>query len=492
MVALRAETRPYYDSSIEEVVAHKQAYGLNLLAEVDVLMANHDCWEEDTSLDPQLMAYLHQNAYTAASEAVDPGGYFWSDTRRWVSTQAEFYAFNQPMSQMLQNGIEYVNQQINDDHDHPLIFERRREIIELQVEEDLSRAYRQGDLPDGIYFNVSAYPEEVAESDAALYGYKPKQRLAKLRFEVFDQGQRTTIDISVANSRIDILGQLAGLQPEQTAYFSSEDLLGLTRYLGPIPQDGSSIESTLRVVEDYDILLSQRYGGDYFFGRRVAFKTDKNYQGVVEKRKGIFVKGQPLVDQVVNLDIELAKSLSIGTITEYIESKTEYWLGATNKAGQYLLNQKERNHLSRTFLSGTLSREAAEVLKKCELTLIWSSMACLVDPILAGQKFGTERVAYVTQQLGLKRRIDDDLYTDLTAMSADPEEALLFELCGGSMGGFGRGLHGLRLTEIGNYLTLDPENDIWKCQRCHYIHLIDARNGVLVDYCKGCGLSGRC
>lgn len=453
-----------------ESITRREGLGYDVLAEVNLILENLKPHEGGWELDPEITAYVRENEVTAACEAVDSGGSVWTATRQWNGT--EYLAFGEmTMNQLMQSGIDAV---------HPDSFEYQRRLVEAEIEKDINRARMRGDIENCILMTVSPYPEEELSDVAASYGYKPDEKLAKLRFEVFTNNIRTTVEVSVANSSNVILGQILGLEPEQASSFHSNDLLGLTRNLGPVESE-TYLEIILEKVKEYDQFLLKETGQRHQFGLQVE-DEELSYQANLEKRLWVTKQGRSLVERLYNLDHELALSLKNSQPTDKIRQKIYYW-SSFQVNGESLLSSEKLRVLRSTVLENTFSTQAAEIIKHNELVRVWTALASQLNPeiidSLLGNKLRQEIDAAVE-----KEEFSDELWQRIDRAISTAETELHFRLCGGSLSGY-RNLFNAPLTSV---MELLFGGEGFNCPNCD--KYLPSGNG---DVCRkekgGCGMT---
>lgn len=418
-------------SSLEQ----KVGWGYNVLAEVDILLGSLRK-SPSSGIDPAAKEYVLENELTAACEAVESGRYLWSSYRPWDAKAGEFKAFGTSFIGLLRSGVADMEKKVRQEEREEYEFELKRRSIELAVEQELTRLYANGER-GRMFLTISAYPEEVSEEIAAGLGYKPEDRLAKLRFEVFAKGVfaedvRQTVELSVANGSVRVFQKLAlDLGENPSDFPDSASLLARPISLG---DPSNYLDKITAIAQRYDRLLeNEDPTSSYFCGQKV--KT-KNYEEIIARQRFVREKGKELVEKLYNLDMELAESLNQEKPTPPIEDSIRYWLVTKDGNNRYLLSEEERGVLEEVTKNNILSRTAAFILKKNELVRMWSVMACLINEEKAKKLFGEEKVIRI-QNMMKETAVPTQMqyYLDQMIAYANPQ----FIACGGLVNSFGAG-----------------------------------------------------
>lgn len=460
---------------------HRLGRGYNVLAEIDLLRRN-----------PGSQDYVFENELTAACEAVGSNyGGMWSSYRPWDAATGQFRAFGCSFTQMLQVGVEDIRIKIEDQGIEEYRFELNRRQAELDSERQLITRYQQGEITNQVFLTISPYPEEINEQVASSLGYKPKEQLGKLRFEVFVNGVRQTIELSVARGSVRIFQSLA-----QQLGFAEDLPQDSTSFLRtPISLGGTSnyLDSVIDVARRYDALIEDGKSSlHYFCGQPVRNQSEKDYEQITKKQRWVREKGRGLVEEVCALNLELAKSLKQGMPTEQIKIFLRYWIRAKDQKGMPLLEEEQLDLLKQAVQGNMMSSGVAFVLKKNELVRMWSVMACVVNEDKAKQMFGAEHVRLVQ---GLVE--SGSIHTSQARSQMDQKIAEVnpvFLACGGVLGGgrFGSNLFQTSLAIARNAL-FGGEHRWFVCPKCGYM-----ADGPVGDSCPfgkpnsrgqvGCGL----
>lgn len=261
---------------IQGSLEQKLGYGYNVLGEVDTLLERLH-WDgnlQEWQVDQDTRDYVLENEFTAACEAVDSGAQLWYNHRQWDANAGHFLAFGRPFLPMLQAGVRDIGEKI-ENWGVGFEFELARRKAELETERQLTEKYKEGTLQNQILLAISAYPEEADPFFAKQLGYKPEERLGKLRFEVFRNGVRQTIEVSVT-----------GLSDDKSAA-----LLQKLFYIG---DSTNYLDKVLSVARNFDPSLGEE---------------------IFERQRWVREKGEQLVRRVYDLDFELAVSLHIGRMS---------------------------------------------------------------------------------------------------------------------------------------------------------------------------------
>lgn len=418
---------------LKSSLERKVGYGYNVLGEVDILLSAIQS-NDSIDLDPEAWGYVLENELTAACEAVDSGRFLWSNFRQWDSEKGGFLAFGMPFLKMLQAGVEDIEKTNNSSPSKEYTFELERRQAEVATEKWITDSYAKRQLRNGIVFNLSPYPEEAPEEIAASLGYKPKERLGKMRFEVFVNNVRQTVELSVAKGSVKIFQRLL-----EKMGFDSSDFVNSTSFLrNPVSIENSAnyLDVITTAAEQYDSVLEEEDNGSFYFcGQKVGSLHEKNYKEIVDRQRWVREKGRKLVESICELDLELARSLNAGMPTSSVLESLNYWRFATDNTGAKLLNNKELSALSEVLISGHMTRGAASVLKKNDLVRMWSIMACVLNEDKAQQMFGKKYVQMIqgmventTINTLQSRKLIDQMIADINPV---------FLACGGSLSSFG-------------------------------------------------------
>src|SRR3989344_5251255 len=176
----------------------KLGFGYDVLKEVAILRKSLETYGYYTQ---ESQGYALENEFTAACEAVQDSGYYWSNHRQWDDESGEFLAFGSSFLGLLESGVQDIGRKIvNGKLEYQFELDRRN--TELNNERELRKLAQENNSLNDVLFTVSAYPEEQPAEIAQELGYKPKEQLAKLRFEVFRDGVRQTVEIAVKHSSV--------------------------------------------------------------------------------------------------------------------------------------------------------------------------------------------------------------------------------------------------------------------------------------------------
>lgn len=497
---VRRHQEYYFDiensQKLKSSLERKVGYGYNVLGEVDMLL---NALQSNNSkvLDSKVGGYVLENELTAACEAVDSGRFLWSNFRQWDNEKGGFLAFGMPFLKMLQDGVEDIEKINKNSPSKEYTFELGRRQAELAIERQITDSYAKGQLRNRIIFNISPYPEEAPEEIAASLGYKPKERLGKMRFEVFVNNVRQTVELSVAKGSVRIFQRLL----EKMGYDSS-DFVNSTSFLRiPVSLDNSAnyLDIITTVAKQYDSVLEEEdnNGSFYFCGQKVGSLHEKNYEGIVDRQRWVREKGRKLVESIYELDFELARSLHAGIPTSSVLESLNYWRFATDSTGANLLNNKELNALSEVLISGHMTRGAALVLKKNGLVRMWSIMTCVLNEDKAQQMFGKKYVQMIqgmventTINTLQSRKFIDQMIADISPV---------FLACGGSLSSFGGqriGYGNLFQSSLSSareilFVGSDQYGSLeFECPKCSRSNR--RPKGKLIPNCQHCNASVKC
>lgn len=462
----------------------KLGLGYNVMAEVDMLRR-----------DPNNENYVFENELTAACEAVGSSyGGMWSAHRSWDGAMGGFRAFGVSFIGVLQAGIDDISKKIDGEERPEYEFELARRQAELATEEWLTNSCKRGGIRNQIFLTISPYPEEVEGRVASNLGYKPEEKLGKLRFETFVEGVRQTIELSVARGSVRIFQNLA----ERLGYDKSP-LTNSTSFLRtPISLGNSSnyLDTVINTARRYDSLLEDESKGSlqYFCGQEVKGESAKDYEQIVNRQRWVREKGRGLVEEVCALNLELAKSLNQGNPTEQIKTSLRYWIEAKDQKGMSLLDEEQLDLLKQAAQGNMMSSGVAFVLKKNELIRMWSVMACVVNEDKAKQMFGAEHVRLVQGFVE-----SGSIHTSQARSQMDQKIAEVnpvFLACGGVLGGGRFGSVNLFQTSLAaaRNTLFGGEHEWFVCPKCGYM-----ADGPVGDSCPrgrpnsrgqlGCGLT---
>ncbi|KKR72181.1 MAG: hypothetical protein UU81_C0008G0012 [Microgenomates group bacterium GW2011_GWC1_41_8] len=189
------------------------------------------------------------------------------------------------------------------------------------------------------------------------------------------------------------------------------------------------------VARVYDGMLEEVSGVPYFFGKQVSTKL--LYEEIFHKTETVEHQIEPLIQHLVEFDIELAISLAEGNLTESIQKKIIEHLNLRDTEGLEGLSTEQQTALKKAlffFADKRIAEEAVTVLKSLELVRVWSVISSLAHQERAEQLFGRETVQFIQEQY-----IYDPVallhsgFINSVIVNAKPQ----FNLCGGTVDIFG-------------------------------------------------------
>ncbi len=463
----------------------------NVLAEVDALC---ESYRQKGRITPDSLAYARQNHTTAMLEAVSKKwGDVFAHRRTWSLDRAEYIDWGYPFwSQFMANGLKV--------RDLPL-FELDRRTVEYQHEGLLTLAtmvaLAKAFPLQGIVLIISPFPEEESPTFVESLGYRPTERTAKVRAEVFHAGVRMTVELAVSNSQLAVWNEVWSRWGGEPASTTTE-LLGNWLWL-----DGEADEwETLALIaQEYDAALrtADSEKSCYFLGNRVAEPQDLHeYLNKFQEHRSALTETTTLVDRLMELTETLAQSQIDTRWTEAGHERLRFWLNQDVT----VMSSSEQAVLLEALSSGAVPRRALEIIMTKELILSWSLATTIINPHKAQKLFGSRITQEVTQAIrSTQKRTDIVLpnqlrrWDDWVSQSSQLMQQY-YVACGGTIGGGWGGNFGnfyqLPLFEVASLLGggIDESNDWYDCP-CGYRNRIDAKRGDLIGengrVCEGCG-----
>jgi hypothetical protein len=315
-----------------------------LLAEVNLFRQAFR--EDDGHALNHAREYSYWNNRTALLEAVSKRGV--SLTRQdYHPSEGRFYAFGRPIAAILAEGVRAVLPQAQTGDGYNVEFSRRQ--LELREEQFLEEIAQSGGLDQQLMLTISPYPEEMPDEVASSLGYDPATRAGKLRIHHFDRDhlRKETAEIFFTESSLPKIRAIAKALGKEELFRSLDSP---SAALGqPIFLDKSLFPDYLAVLNELSSTL---------------YDNPKVGEQIVIDSRRILKRAEPLIVGLVNLDEELALSLTRGAATPSIKEVLNNYL---DKFWQGSINFSESDYLALTDGLGHFSEKTAEVLKKIAL-----------------------------------------------------------------------------------------------------------------------------
>ncbi len=513
----------FQSQQIQAAMQRKFKYGFNPLSAPQACL---DSLTETGIIIPERKAYTRENNFTTICEGITSGGYIWSGERGWDKERGGYSAFAKwYFLDILQAGIDDLRAKIVQSGSMEHAFELDRRGAEWKLENWFNlTTLRQEKAPqlrevtskpptyqprmitispesddldsnflrDRVILTGSAFPsllrkaedqsnsgnmkeeeeDQVPEEVSSSLGYRFKERLGKLRFEIFRNNTRQTIELSVEQGSIGPFKKLLTAMGVEGA----EGIMDSTQLLGtPIDLGDSAnyMDTITRWATTFDeVLEGENAGLLYFCGRPVTKPEEKDYQSLMDKQRWLRKEGKGLVEALSRMDFELAKSFFRGSPTEKILTDAAYWLSTRDKTGDPVLTPDEQAALAQVAKDQPLSHEAAFVLKKNELIRILTIGACIINPQKAEEFFTQQQIYYIKDTIESQPTavLNQDFIRHVDQMIALAK--VTFVLCGGSLekakakSTFGTSiLIALGIVAVSNDL-MDPEEKYYKSGTC--------------------------
>lgn len=384
----------------------------NLLAEIDLLI--HD-YRETGSFSDSTLAYIEANERTQAIEATTIALH--ATHQIWSNEQRDFLGYGRSVRQISKNGITHIERVVKEKG--PLYeFEKERRKSELTMATTLAGMQENGELTVPMT-HISPFPENAETNIAQELGYFTDTRVAMIRqFIPHPDGTLQVLQLQIENSDIELLARL--FEGEG----SPKNESGIMRSL-----IYSKNRSIIDFARDYDILLNQKHGDRFFFGRIVDDNTPRDYDSLKEKTEIVENDTKGIIEDLVNTDIELANSLISGSPTDAISNSIHSILSISGNKSKYSLTGDQRIILSRSL--NNFSRDAAKIIKKFSNINAYNMIKCLTEEETARKMFGDQTV---TRTLDMYRRLnysDIMLQQHMQQTTMDNETTYIF--CGGAI-----------------------------------------------------------
>lgn len=459
----------------------------NVLAEVDLF---RDSLAKYGYITHEAREYVLQNLRAAMVEAVsDNRGEVFVHGRKWseVDGQWQYSDWGYPfLTGLLFSGLHAP---------HIPEFELERREVEYRQEQLITLArmiVEDKQLPlDGMIVMVSVFPEEYSASQVQELGYRPDDRTAKIRAEVFRSGARMTVELALANSQVEIWNRV-WQRNGAPGITNSTELMGSWLWFEGISNEWEMLAT---LAYEYDRELSRVQGGTvYFLGKEVEAEQEiRDYLDAFSIHINAVEGTGAIVNRLLRVVQELALSADKERVNDVIGSRLDFWLTQPESVISY----QERMVIGEARFSGVVTRQLLELIMTKELVMTWSMAAAVINPEKAAAVLGEESVAEVTELLAvLPQRgyfLDSFGLGQWDWWVSIHQQIMLqqFIACGGVVGGvnswgmdqtsFGWSLYQMPLWEVGLVLGgSDESNYEYSCEHCGYKNKINARMGDLI------------
>lgn len=462
-----------YEIDSKERVAHREKAGYNLLYEVENIQRNLTVTENGYDIPPDILDYTYNNEKTATIEAATQDMISVTH-QRWDKDAHDCVAFGSPVLSILGSGIDDARSQ----------FEYERRVIEFHDAEAFNTALADGAMNDSVKVTFSPFPDDVEREAAEESGYKG----AMVRLFSYDAA---TADIEVHQINFEVSDNqaLASVARMLGAYCSrqktSNELLATQIY---VPKE-TFPRGVVDIAEAYDRVLeyqAQVAGNDtkYLCGRPVLTKNDQDYNALYEKSEILEHTIDPLIQSVVDTDVELAISLHEGKASTKVQTKIQSFLQLDEETGALSTAQKDALIAG---LLGTFTKDTAHVLKSLELVRTWSVVSSLANARRAEALFGKDNVARIRQQYADDPTVLMNGY-DLDRVIASAQKEVVFIRCGGKIQSGVESLYAAPLETVqgalfGDELSIQT-SEPFKCPDCKH-----TSHKPVGNRCPHCGLT---
>lgn len=474
----------------------------NVLAEMEILVTS---LEKQGKFSQESLDYVRQNLQTAMVEAVsDNWGEVFVHGRKWgeVDGQRQYVDWGYPfLTGLLFSGLNAI--------DVPEFEQQRRE-VEYRQEQLMTLArmiVEDKNLPlDGMAVMVSPYPEEFSADKAQELGYRPIDKTAKIRAEVFRSGARMTVELALANSQVEIWNRVWQRHGHQDSTDSISLLGNWLWFEGEVDE----WKVLANLAQEYDKELSRQDNKPYFLGRQQVRERGigEYLEKFNEHRQAVEGTGV-IVDRLVGVVQAMAESWQSKRLNAILGSRINFWLAQPES----VISCQERMLIGEVRLSGVVTRQILELIMTKELVMSWSMAAAVLNPKKAAVVLGEKSVAQVADLLN--ELLQQSYYLNPFGLEqwdwwvSSHQQIMLqqFVACGGMVGGvsdwvgdqgfWGSSLYQMPLWRVGVVLGGSDEDNDWYTCSCGYKNKINARMGDLIGnngrVCGGCkGVPKKC
>lgn len=390
----------------------------------------------------EAITYSHANETSQLLEAV---------TKRAVTRSiyqfrnGDTHLNNFAVTPMLQRGIAIMEGKATSDPTYA--FELARRQYELREQQRLLGQLENGKLNNSYLVTISPFPEEANTITAQNVGYFTKERTGKLRI------------VTNTDKGVEIVEM----------FFPQGDLQKAKEIAKLLGKSADHVEHTAQMLGEQIEISKEKYATwEELFSRLSDTLYQDEAPRIVENTRRVLHQAAPVVEDIVHMDQELAKSLLDGYPTQEVKSLLFRYVNATDSSGNPILPIDESDILWDGM--GNFSKEAAKIIAKLV------RLSCYT------------RVAQMTHQNSVsdyRRYVDVD--EARTPAYLDPNISMffgdtLFSFCGGSIGGRMPGF-GSMVNMLYGVPTYTGEVKVTTCPGCRNKCLL---NEAHVDKGIGC------
>ncbi|MFA6005831.1 MAG: hypothetical protein WC775_05100 [Patescibacteria group bacterium] len=428
-----------------------------LLAEIhDIRSQLYDPRRRQAALE-----YARCNEQTALLEAVSKESV---SVTRQVFIDGQFSAFNQPLVPMFQRGVDEARRMASKESikykagslkegDNSFDVEIWRRERELDEQVKLNEYAVSGELNSHYMIVVSPFPEEMNPHTAHELGYFPEKRAGKVRIHDLNPqtGIKQTIEFFYTGSTLEKIKEIG-------------NLLGLEGVFAHLKSPSYALEQTIMVSK-------VRTGGWLDILRLLSPVLYENgAQDVARKSQVVLSEAQPLIDSLVQFDVEMALSLDKGEPRPAVLKMINLYLRKYPKESAVL---SERDRYLLYLGRDRFTNNVAAVLKKIALINTYTQVAVLTD------EPSVKDIAHLKSYIRNHLSIYDNPAID--GFLSGGARSVAFSFCGMSIGG-AQSAYGYMPAD---YLRAMFGNElVFECPSCHRVTY-----GPVGNRCPKCSIT---
>ncbi len=369
--------------------------------------------------------YIEADVRTQAFEAVAPGTIM-TTYQAFDRGKKEFVGYGFSTTEIYKKGLGDIAE-LRKKHGNNIDFEEERRTIELLDAYALNNSIVDGSdrMAENIKVVISPFPKGADKKTAKEIGYFADKEIAMVRVMEFDPETdlMKVSQIAVEKTDLEMFASLVSLLKGEKIEepISATDILGTQIF---IPK-GKVTNGVVDIARIYDRYLETKTGERHFLGEDIGY-AKKDYQVIVENSKQAESLTQPIVNHLVETNIELAKSLINGSATDFIKNSVRLTLQQT-KDGKSLLDDTKRLVLSES-LTGKFDISAAEALKDFVTKSDYLAMLCLTNRDRANEVFNVDEVTNFRNEY-----FNDPYYSVADSAPLMPNGQMELYFCGSMM-----------------------------------------------------------